>query len=120
MIGAFPTKIIAALFILLILVFATSPMCEAEHLKQSNSVGVSQFEQIVFAADLHAPHATDFQSHPCGPCHSCTTCSCHAPISQSTSMPSRVPVVLVAAAHYPFQYLPEVYLSFFVPPQNIS
>jgi hypothetical protein len=88
------------------------------------------------AMDSHVPAARDqvsccdiSASHqaPCSPleqhsdydgCDTCDDCGCHAPLTAPPFQLSYNPIVSDHGSHDPFQFLPEVYLSKFIPPEN--
>lgn len=53
-------------------------------------------------------------------CDICCNCSCHAPLTAQPFQLSYNPMVLDLNTSDPFKYLPEVYLSKFIPPQILS
>ena len=62
---------------------------------------------------------------PCSPlehheeddcCDACINCVCHAPLIIQQFLFSFTPSILELSASDPFKYLPEVYLSKFIPP----
>jgi hypothetical protein len=72
-------------------------------------------------SQIYAPHQC-----PCVPleqheehdvCDTCINCACHAPLGVQQLVISYNPIVLKLHFSDPYQYLPEVFLSKFVPPQ---
>jgi hypothetical protein len=66
---------------------------------------------------------------PCSPlqqhtdydgCDSCDDCGCHAPLGTRAFQLSYAPIIIDLNSRDPFKHLPEVYLSKFIPPQNLS
>jgi hypothetical protein len=105
------------------LTVAFSGVHESAHAMQSQVTSSDEKD------GLHSEIAATHQC-PCTPleqhkdfdgCDTCVNCLCHAPlIVQSFQLsynPSSIPVL---QASDPFKYLPEVYLSKFIPPQKQS
>lgn len=81
-----------------------------------------QASQPPAIGDQHHGDCGDHQSQTddddCCASSACS-CACHAPLLTSLSFPPP-PLVMFEHAWEPAQQLPTVYLSIFVPPQNIS
>jgi len=69
------------------------------------------------------------QDGPCAPpgqheehdgCDTCVNCTCHAPLAMQPFQLSYNPVILDLYISAPLNFLPEVYLSLFVPPDSAA
>ncbi|GFO60279.1 hypothetical protein GMST_26040 [Geomonas silvestris] len=70
------------------------------------------------AGDSHCPCSEEHESGGCGSsCSCCSCCSYHAPFPGPLAWPAGAPE-RSCRLRDPFQFLPEVYLAIFVPPQN--
>lgn len=92
-------------------------------------------EDIALAKSLNTAHAatpslTSIKSNPICPCNQnfdddglcgpCRYCACHAPlIIQPAHLACPTSQERIITSSEPFEVLPEVYLSIFIPPQNI-
>lgn len=108
-------KFISSILLLVMLGGAIIGAHESAHAMQSPVNSTSS------AMDAPAPDDT-----PCAPfehqhdydgCDSCVNCSCHASLTIEPFQLSYNPVISDLHRFDPFKYLPEVYLSRFVPPQ---
>ena len=81
------------------------------------------------AAGDEASYTETSASHqcPCSPveqhndydgCETCVNCACHAPLTIQPFKLSYNPSILDLQTFDPFKFLPEVYLSKFIPPQK--
>jgi hypothetical protein len=74
--------------------------------------------------EISAPHHCPFspleQHQDYDGCDSCDDCGCHAPLGTRAFLLSYNPVLSDRNSSDPFKQVPEVYLSKFVPPQNLS
>lgn len=63
---------------------------------------------------------------PCGQCKdydgcdTCINCACHTPLPFQQFQLSYNPIISDLTIPYPFKSFPEVYLSKFIPPQNLA
>ena len=80
------------------------------------------------SAITHAKSPASQQS-PCPPpiqhedndgCDTCVNCPCHAPLTAQQLVLSYDPIVVSLRLSDPYHYLPEVFLSKFIPPQNLA
>lgn len=94
---------------------------ESAHAMQSH---LSTASDQVSASEISDPLQC-----PCDPleqhddhhfCDTCINCACHAPLAVHPFQLSYNPSILELKTSDPFRFLPEVYLSKFVPPQNLS
>jgi hypothetical protein len=113
-------KLFSWLLVVVMLTMTINGVHECAHAMQNQ----------VSTADDRAPHSEISASHqcPCSPleqhkdydgCDTCISCSCHAPLAIQPLQLSYNPSILDDLyASDPFKFLPEVYLSKFIPPQN--
>ena len=75
--------------------------------------------------DVHSEISASHQC-PCTPleqhsdyddCDTCVNCACHAPLTVQPLKLVYNPIIEVLSTYDPFKFLPEVYLSKFIPPQ---
>ena len=113
-----PLKFFSRLLLVIMLVVTINGVHESAHAMQSHVASAS--EQASYS-DISAP-----QQCPCAPleqhkdydgCDTCVNCTCHAPLNNETLQISYNPSVLTLHFSDPFKFLPEVYLSKFIPPQ---
>jgi len=117
-----PLKYFAKLLLMVMLTVTINAVHESAHAMQSHVTAVSG----------RAPHPEISASHqcPCAPlgqhkdydgCDSCINCACHAPLTIQPIQLSYNPSILDDLyASDPFKFLPPVYLSKFIPPQNLA
>lgn len=86
-------------------------------------------QSYIFPPQNQASHAEIAAPHncPCTPqeqhsdydgCDTCINCACHAPITVDLFKLAYTPSICSLTFPDPFQSLPEVYLSKFIPPQE--
>jgi hypothetical protein len=86
-------------------------------------VGESASGHDTQASALHQAPVDDACPHypkgvtPDGHDHACVSCPCHAPLAALPVQPVYAPTITGISATDILQYLPEVYLPRFVPPQ---
>lgn len=104
--------------LLVMLTMTINGVHESAHAMQSH----------VTTASDQALHSEISASHqcPCAPleqhkdydgCDTCVNCTCHAPLTSQLIQISYNPSILTLHFSDPFKFLPEVFLSKFVPPQ---
>jgi hypothetical protein len=117
-----PLKLVARLMFLVMLVVTVHGVHESAHAMQI-SVTVSN-DSAITKAECSAP-----QKCPCTPpsqhkdydgCDTCINCSCHAPLAVQQLVIHYNPILLNVGFSDPYQHLPEVFLSKFIPPQNLA
>jgi len=108
-------KFISSILLLVMLAVTINGAHESAHAMQSPAISVGS------ALETPATHDT-----PCTPfehnqdydgCDSCVNCACHASMPVLSFKLGYNPVISDLSTSDPFKYLPEVYLSKFVPPQ---
>ena len=115
-----PLKFVSQLLLVIMLIVAVNGVHESAHAMQDH-VKESSDQQL---SQVSAPHQC-----PCAPieqhkdydgCDTCINCACHAPLGVQQLVISYDPIVLSLHLSDPYQYLPEVFLSKFIPPQNLA
>ncbi len=113
-----PLKFVSQILLVIMLVVAVNGVHESAHAMQDH-VKVSSDQASL--SQISAPHQC-----PCAPpaehkdydgCDTCINCACHAPLPVQVFKLSRNSIILNLITSEPFTYLPEVYLSKFIPPQ---
>lgn len=113
-----PLKIISRLLLVIMLTMAINGVHESAHAMQGYAK--SQNDQASLS-QVSAQHQC-----PCAPlgqhkdydgCDTCINCACHAPLTVQIFKLGHNPIILSLNTSDPFTYLPEVYLSKFIPPQ---
>lgn len=112
-----PLKFISRLILVIMLTVAINGMHESAHAMQNNVVSADD-------KDISEPHQC-----PCTPldqhqdsdgCDTCVNCACHAPLSSGLILFSYNPIIRDLLTTEPFKFLPEVYLTKFIPPQILA
>jgi hypothetical protein len=114
-------KMVAVLMVMVMLVISISCDCGTASASDSADASVKA-KQTVSKADgcaSHCPGCPDSDDSDSGHCDSCS-CPCHAPLSVQPIRLTFSELVSPLAFHEPFIYLPQVYLSKFIPPQNAA
>jgi hypothetical protein len=88
---------------------------------------------VTATSDQASVQTIDAVSHQCPPCpldhhddadddecNSCAHCCCHAPLTVQPYRLDYKPFASDLRSFDPFKHLPEVYLSKFIPPQNLA
>lgn len=108
-------KLIAAVLLLVMLTVTINGAHESAHAMQSPVTTTSS------AAEAPAPHdtpCTPFEHHQDNDgCDSCVNCVCHVSLTVQLFQLSYNPVISELQTADPFRFLPEVYLTRFIPPQ---
>jgi len=116
-----PLKFVSKLLLVIMLIVAVHGVHESAHAMQGH-VKVSS-DQAAFAK-ISAPHqcpCVPFEQHKdYDGCDTCTNCVCHAPLPVQIFKLNYNPIVLKLGTSELFAYLPEVFLSKFIPPQNLA
>lgn len=116
-----PLKFVSQLLLMIMLIVAVNGVHESAHAMQDHVKASSDQASL---SQISAPHQC-----PCTPleqhkdydvCDNCINCACHAPLGVQQLVISYDPIVLSLHLSDPYQYLPEVFLSKFIPPQNLA
>jgi hypothetical protein len=113
-----PLKFISRFLLVVILTVTINGMHESAHAIQSH---------VKMANDQSFSESSSPHQCPCSPleqhkdydgCDTCINCACHAPLPVQHIKLSYNPSILDLQTFDPFKFLPEVYLSKFIPPQK--
>ncbi|PKN16446.1 MAG: hypothetical protein CVU66_00920 [Deltaproteobacteria bacterium HGW-Deltaproteobacteria-23] len=108
-------KLISTVLLLVMLAVTIQGAHESAHALQTPAHAASSAEE---APASHDTPCTPFEHHQdYDGCDSCVNCPCHASFTIQPLQLSYNPVISDLHTFDPFKYLPEVYLSKFVPPQ---
>lgn len=116
-----PLKLLSWLLLVVILTAMTHGLCESAHASQGElSVTWDQGSQSQVSASDQCPccpleHNDDQHS-----CDACINCICHASLTLQQFQLTYTPFIIDLKTSQPFRLLPEVYLSKFIPPQNLA
>jgi len=114
-------KFFSCLLVLAILFATINGACENAHAMQSHysaasiqvsACGVSASETCPCCPSEHRHSDSDG-------CNTCLNCICHGSLAMQQFQFGYNPVILDLKRSEPFKYLPEVYLTRFIPPQNL-
>jgi len=109
-------KFVASILLLVMLTVTLQGAHESAHAMQSPVTATSSALENPVSADT-AP-CTPFEHHQdYDGCDSCVNCACHASLTVQPIQLSYNPVISNLQTSDPFKFLPEVYLSKFIPPQ---
>lgn len=113
-----------ASWVLLVTLFTalSHGVCERAHAWEGGGTAVSadQSLQVATSAADHCPCCPAEDSDHSGGCDACVNCTCHASLAGQVFALAYAPIVTDLTFYESFQHLPEVYLSRFIPPQNLS
>jgi hypothetical protein len=88
---------------------------------QSHVTDVSdQEEPLEISAPLPQPCSPFGQCKDYDGCDTCVNCACHTPLPFQQFQLSYNPIISDVTIPHPFMRFPEVYLSKFIPPQNLA
>jgi hypothetical protein len=113
-----PLKFVSKILLVIMLIVAVNGVHESAHAMQGH-VKISNDHASL--SQVSAPHQC-----PCAPlephkdsdgCDTCINCACHAPLPVQEFKLDHNSIILSLRASEPFTYLPEVFLSKFIPPQ---
>ena len=105
----------------MLIVMMTVTICSVHAGAHAMQNGDSEASDQSSHSDVSVPHQC-----PCSPldqhkdydgCDTCFNCPCHAPLTVQPLQLSYNPIVINLNTSEPFKYLPEVYLTKFIPPQ---
>lgn len=117
-----PLKFISHLLLMAMFILTVHGVHESAHALQG-CVSESG-DSAITHKDFSAPH-----EHPCAPpaehkdydgCDTCMNCACHASLAVPQLELNYNPIVVSLRFSDPYQYLPEVFLSKFIPPQILA
>jgi len=110
---------------ILLLVTLTSAICGVHGSAYASPCHESVVHELTSPADTSAsrqsPSEAPEQHDDFDGCDTCVNCACHAPlIAQSIQLSYKPSVRDNVTRSTPFNFLPEVYLSLFVPPDSAT
>ena len=108
-------KFVSQLLLLVMLTMTLNAVHESAHAMQ----GDIKPETSGISATHHCP-CSPFEHTDYDGCHHCINCACHAPLAVQHMKFSYNPSLLNILIYDPFKFLPEVYLSKFIPPQILA
>ncbi|QOX77762.1 hypothetical protein FY034_02010 [Trichlorobacter lovleyi] len=114
-------KFLTQLMLLVMLAITLHGVAESAHALQGCSAvpNASAYIHHPPCANDHCPCSTPSSEHKDSDgCDSCVNCICHAPLPMQQLALHYSPVVRDLIFSEPYQFLPEVFLSKFIPPQN--
>ena len=115
-----PLKFFSWFLLVLMLTVTIDGVIENAHAMLSHVIAASdQTSPLEISASHKCPCAPLEQHKDYDGCDTFVDCACHAPLTMQLFQLSYNPSILDNLyASDPFKFLPEVYLSKFVPPQN--
>ena len=109
-------KTVSWVILLAMLVVTTHLVHEEAHALQGTIL--SSVHSSIDDCTSHQPPSPSGQQHAdFDGCDTCINCACHAPLAVQQLVVHYNPIILSLGFSDPYQYLPEVYLSKFIPPQ---
>jgi len=112
-------KFFSRLLLVVMLTVAINGVHESAAAIQSHMTAASdQVSSSEISATRQCPCSPIGQHKDFDNCDTCINCACHAPLTVQKYNFSYNPSVLNIQTSDPFKYIPEVYLSKFIPPQN--
>ena len=113
-----PMKSCAWLLLVIILIAAVHCGCAEAHENGSKVKAGAEITSISHTDGC--PCCPQGENHSSGD-HgdACGSCGCHAAIPLAAFQLSYRPILIANQASSPYKHLPEVYLSRFIPPQNL-
>jgi len=94
---------------------------ENAHAMQTHVAAASELaSQPELSGSHQCPCAPTEQHKDCDGCDKCVNCNCHAPLTVKPLQICYNPIILDLVKFHQFNFLAEVYLSFFVPPDSAT
>jgi hypothetical protein len=117
-----PIKFVSQLMLIVLLAVMINAVHESAHAMQSHVIAsIDQAPSVEFSVSHQCPCAPLEQHNDYDGCDTWTNCACHAPLTIQLFQLSYNPSVLDNLyASAPFNSLPEVFLSLFVPPDSAT
>ncbi len=111
-------KFFSWLLVVVMLTIAINGVCESAHAMESQlSAASDQASQSELSASDQCP-CCPLENKEFDDCNTCMNCACHASVTIQQFQLSYNPSILKLNLSEPFKYLPEVFLSKFIPPQK--
>jgi len=117
-----PLHFVSHLLLIVMLSMALHGVHECDHTIQGNlsTASDSAITHAKFPAPQQSPCTPPVQHKDSDGCDTCVNCACHAPLIVQQLVLSYDPIVVSLRLSDPYHYLPEVFLSKFIPPQNLA
>ena len=115
-----PLKFFSRLLLVVILTVTINGIYESARAMQSHVKMVNDQLLSRISSTHQCPCTPLEQRKDYDGCDTCTNCTCHAPLTIQSLQLRYNPVVSDLNTPDPFKHLPEVYLSKFIPPQNLA
>jgi hypothetical protein len=117
-----PLKFVSRLLLMSILLVAVNGVFASSHSMQSclSAAMDSAITRVESSAPHVYPSAPPEQHDDYDNCDTCIGCPCHASLVAQQLLHNYTPFVLSLRLSDPYQYIPEVFLSKFIPPQNLA
>lgn len=113
-----PVKFLSYLLLAVISCAFLSGACESAHaMERGGSISVCELSASHAAADCDTPDCPLQDETQHGDCDFCCDCACHASLSGTPFSLNYSPIFAPLQTFDSFTFLPEVFLSKFVPPQ---
>ena len=117
-----PLKFVSRLLLICILLVAVNGVFQSAHAMQSCIA--TAMDSTITHVESSTPHgcpSTPSEQHEdYDNCDTCIGCACHASLAAQQLMNNYAPLVLSLRLSDPYQHIPEVFLSKFIPPQNLA
>jgi len=121
MLKLIPIQFIARLLLVMMVTLIVYGVYECAHAMQK-PLSAANYSSITDAG-ISAPHQC-----PCTPpvhkdydgCDTCINCPCHASLTIQQLVLNYNPIILNLGFFDPYQHIPVVFLSKFIPPQNLA
>jgi hypothetical protein len=95
-------------------------MHESAHAMQSHVTAASDQASSSENSASHQCPCPPLEGHKdCDDCDTCINCACNATLTIEQFQLSYNPIIIDLSTSDPFKHLPEVYLSKFIPPENL-
>lgn len=113
-----PIKLVCRLLLVVMITTVMSGVCHSAHALQ-RSADAPDGQVLISHVDTGSQCPCCPSEEPAGheECNLCCDCACHTSLSYQPFTYSYTPVVSDLQTSDPFSFLPEVFLSKFVPPQ---
>ena len=115
-----PLKFISRFLLMVMLTVAVNGLHVCDHAMQSHVTTSDRISNPDISASHQCPCVPLEQHNDYDGCDKCENCSCHAPLTIQSFQISYNPIILNLCTFDPFKFLPEVYLSLFVPPDSAA
>lgn len=115
-----PLKFLSEILVLVMLAVTVNCAHESAHAMQNHVLAASeQASPAEVSGPGQLPCAPQGQHSDCDDCDTCLNCACHAPLTVEPFIKLGYdPTMLNLIAPDPFRRVPEVYLSWFIPPKS--